>query len=174
MTAPVVFMWDGDNMVPMQRFVPLCNRQYVVGEQYRLVPHEDRSHASHGHYFARLHEVWNNLPDRLALEYPTADKLRKWALCRTEYRNIRKIACSSNEEARRIAAFMKSMPMGEDIYVEIGINENVVVEVTPKSQSYKAMGKAAFQDSKQQVLDIVTQLIDVTSSELSDNAGRAA
>lgn len=170
---PCVFQWDGEHMVPLPRFVPLCNRQYVVGERYRLGIHEDQSAASRGHYYAKLKEIWDNLKDEHAVEFYDVGRLRKWALCRTEYRNVRKIVCSSNVEARRIAAFIKTTDVG-DAYVEVSVHGNVVVEITPKSQSLKAMGHTAFQDSKTKVLDICADLIDVTQKELADNAGRAA
>ena len=159
-------------MVPLPAFLPLCNRQYVVGERYRLSEAEDRSHASHAHYFACINEVWKNLPDHLAVLHPDAEHLRKWALCRTEYHIDRKVACSSEQEARRIAAFLRPTDYRE--YVEISVSGNMVIERKPKSQSMKAMGKIAFQDSKDAVLNVLSELIGISLDDLSRNAGRAA
>jgi hypothetical protein len=172
MISPVVFTWDGDNMVPLARFVPLCNRQYIVGERYQLAPYAERSRESHRHYFAVIKEAFNQLPDNLAMRFPDDEHLREWALCQTkEYKNVVEIACASAEEARRIAALKKRIA---DKYIEIGINKNVIVEITAKSQSYKAMGRAAFEDSKQQVIVILADLLKVTPEQLASNAGRAA
>jgi hypothetical protein len=172
--TPAIYTWNGEAMVPLPRFLPLCNRQFVFGERYRLSEFEERSASSHSHYFARLNEVWTNLPEPLMARFPTPERLRKWALCRTEYRNERRIACHSKADAYRIAAFMQSQNLGDDHYVEIAVHRRVIIEITPKSQSYKAMGKKDFQDSKQQVLDIITDLIEITPQQLADNAGKAA
>ncbi len=174
---PVIFDWDGDVMVPLPRFVPLCNRQYIVGERYLLAVKQDRSQASHSHYFAVIHEAFSNLPYDFIRGHPDAcrdaDHLRKWALCRTtKYFKDQSIAWPTEEIAQNVAAFAR--PVDPDEYLEISVAGCVVVKRWPVSQSLKAMGKDAFQDSKQQVLDILADLIDVTQQELADNAGRAA
>lgn len=171
-TAPVIYIWDGEAMRPLPRFLPLCNRQFVFGERYRLSEHEDRSAASHGHYFARLHEIWDNLPEHYATQFPSVERMRKWALCRTAYRVEKKIACVSKQEALRMASFISQT--SDDDYAEIAVHGRILIKVTAQSQSYKAMGRKKFEDSKQQVLDILTPLIGVTPQQLAENAGRAA
>ncbi len=169
--VPAVYEWDGEVMVPLPRFLPLCSRQYVAGERYRLVVHEDRSSASHNHYFARIHEVWLNLPEDVALFFPDDDTLRKWALCRTEYRTVEKFIWPTRETAVRVAYAMRPT---YDEYAEISVHDCVVVRVKPKSQSLKAMGKKAFQDSKDKVLDVLAAEINISPETLAANAGRAA
>jgi len=68
---PIVCEWNGESFVPLKRFGPLCDRHYVVGETYPLVVQEQRSRASHNHYFAALHEAWANLPEVLAERFAT-------------------------------------------------------------------------------------------------------
>jgi len=168
MTAPVICAWDGEAFVPMPRFVKLCDKEFVIGENYPLIVHEDRSQASHRQFFAALHDAWENLPLDWAERFPTSEHLRKYALVRCGYADERSIVCSSKAEAQRIAAFVKPM----DAYAVVIVQQSVVKVFTPKSQSTKAMGKKEFQESKTKVLDFVASLIGVTADELA--ARRAA
>lgn len=166
--TPLVFQWDGEHMVPLNPRA--ADRQYVVGEQYRLAVHEERSAASHSHYFAALNEAWQNLPEDQAERFPTVEHLRKWALIKAGYHDERSIVAASKAEATRIAAFIRPM----DDYAIVVSSGAVVIVYTAKSQSMKAMGREAFQDSKQKVLDIVASMIDVRPAELRHEAGQAA
>ena len=161
---PVVFEWDGEAMRPLNHHV--ADRQYIVGEHYRLETREDRSHASHAHFFAALNDAHANLPDDLAGRWPTADHLRRYALIRTGYRDERTIVASSKAEARRLAAFIRPM----DEYAAVSVHDAAVIVWTAKSQSVRAMGKADFQASKDAVLGFVAELIGVTPEQL----GKAA
>lgn len=157
MSAPVYFEWDGEVMKPWPRFHNVVNAEYVVGQSYPLVTVEHRSQASHNHYFARLTDLWANLPERIAVQFPSEDHLRAHALCMTGYRNERQFVCSSNAEALRLAAFLR--PVNE--YAIISVAGHAVVEWTAQSQSKKAMGKDRFQKSKDDVLNYVEDLIGV-------------
>lgn len=170
MTSPVTFTWDGEAMVPLQRFRLLCDRQFVVGETYTLVPHEDRSQSSHNHFFAAVTEAWKNLPEDIAEHYPTAEHLRKWALCKAGYADERSIVCASKAEAQRVAAFIKPM----DTFAIVVVRDATVKVFTPQSQSMRAMGKKVFQESKDAVLGIVTHLIGVKPADLAEQAKSAA
>src|SRR6185437_11405948 len=139
-----------------------ADRQYVVGEVYNLDHREDRSSASHAHYFAAVNEAWENLPDHLAERLATAEHLRKYALIATGYRDERSIVCSSKAEAQRLAAFIRPM----DDFAVVSVSERLVVVLTAKSQSYRAMGKATFQKSKDDVLGYVANLIGTTTEAL--------
>lgn len=170
MTAPIQFTWDGESMVPLARFRPYCDKQFVVGETYPLVVSEERSARSHSHYFASLTEAWNNLPEGTAEQFVTVDHLRKYALIRAGYRDERSIACSSKAEARRISAFVRPM----DDFAVVTVNEALVTVYTAKSQSMRAMGKAVFQESKDKVLDIAWGLCGIDAREAGKSVGRAA
>lgn len=165
---PLPFQWDGEAMVPLRP--RLADRYYVVGEVYTLEPLEDRSEASHNHYFAALHDAWLNLRDDLLDQYPTVEALRKRALIKAGYRDERSIVCESPEQAQAVAAFIEPM----DRYAVVIVKDNVVWHLTAKSQSKKAMGKTEFEASKKAVLDIVSNLIGVSTDDLRRNAGRAA
>ncbi len=170
MPAPhaILFDWDGEAMIP--RSQSAADRQYVVGESYRLAVHEPRSVNSHNHFFAAVNEAWRNLPEHLAERHPTADHLRKWALIKAGYRDERVIVCANAAEAQKMVAFVGAM----DDYAIVVRQHDVVTVFTAKSQSQKAMGKKAFQESKQDVLDVLSDMVGVTSQELQQNAGRAA
>ena len=166
--SPMAFTWDGEFMAPKR---PLAaDRQYVVGEVYLLAATEERSWASHGHYFAAINEAWKNLPEELADQFPTPGALRKRALIKAGFRDERSIVCSSKAEARRVAAFIRPL----DEYALVIVRDNVVIHLTAKSQSIRAMDKENFQKSKQDVLEIVAGWVKVTPEELQKNAGASA
>lgn len=167
---PAIFDWDGEAMVPMKRFRQLCDKQFVVGEKYQLVVQEDRSSASHRQYFASLHEAWQNLPEDISEQFPTEEHLRKWALCKAGYADERSIVCASKAEAERVRAFIQPI----DQYAIVVTSEATVKVFTAQSQSMRAMGKKAFQDSKQRVLEIVWGLIGISEQEAQKHVGKAA
>jgi hypothetical protein len=166
MTAifPLAFRWDGEVMRPTN--ARAADRLYVVGEVYRMEPVEDRSAASHRHYFAAINDAHDNLPHELAERFPTPDALRKYALIRTGFRDERSIIASSKAEARRLAAFIRPI----DEFSVVSVHDAAVVVWTAKSQSMRAMGRKDFQASKDAVLGFVAELIGVAPGQL----GRAA
>lgn len=165
---PLEFTWDGEHMRP--RHPRAADREYVVGETYRLGVIEDRSTASHNHYFAALAEAWRNLPDEMIEQYPTPEHLRKRALIQAGYRDERSIVCASKAEALRFAAFLRPM----DEYGVVVVRGNVALHMTAKSQSMKAMKKQEFEESKRAVLDLAARLIGVEPAVLEANAGMGA
>jgi hypothetical protein len=170
MTAiyPLGFQWDGEAMIPLQP--RLADKYYVVGETYRMIPEEPRSTATHNHQFAEVAEAHSNLPEDLAVEFPTADHLRKYALIKAGYCDKASFVCSSKAEAVRLAAFLKPI----DDYSIVTVDDCVVTRYTAQSQSRRAMGAKTFQDSKTAVLEIVAAMIGVQPEKLKSEAGRAA
>lgn len=167
---PIICAWDGEVFRPLPRFARLADRHYVVGETYPIVVHEDRSEASHRQYFAAIREAWQNLPEPYASMLPTAEHLRKYALCKTGYANQMQIACASKAEAIRAVTTVRAL----DSFAVVDARDAVVTVWTAASQSHRAMGKKDFQASKTAVLDFVAGLIGTTRSDLGRNAGRAA
>ena len=166
--APMEFEWNGEAMMPLHPRV--ADRQYVVGERYRLAPLEQRSMNSHNHFFSALAEGWRNLPDDLTERFPSIDHLRKFALIKAGFRDERSIVCASKAEALRLASFI--LPL--DIFAVVIARETTVTVLTAKSQSMRAMGKQDFEASKQAVLDLVAGMVGVTADTLKANAGKAA
>ena len=166
---PLAFTWT-DEGVMVPRHPEVADRHFVVGDRYTLAVHENRSTASHNHYMAAIKEAHDNLPESVAERLPTPEHLRKYALIKAGYRDERSIACASKAEAQRVASFTKPM----DDYAVIIVDEATVTCYTAKSQSYRAMGKQLFGESKQRVLDEIAKLVGVTANELRANVGRAA
>src|SRR5690348_4856735 len=94
---PIKCMWDGEALVlrPMGRSVSHCTEQFGGGEIVTLERHEERSEASHGHFFAAVTEAWQNLPHGLDDEFPSANHLRKFALIKANYCTMQKIVCET-------------------------------------------------------------------------------
>lgn len=157
--APITLRYEGEGefRVLSNHWAARADKDYVVGEVYKLVEHHDRSANTHRHYFATIGEAWSNLPDDLLTEYPSAEHLRKKLLVRAGYADERSIVCASKAEAHRVASFIKPM----DDYAVVTVREAVVRVYTAQSQSTKAMGKEAFQASKQAVLDALDDLLGV-------------
>ena len=159
--------WDGEALTPVsQRWAKEADRQYVIGEVYRIEAVEDRSMRSHSHFFAVINEAWMNLPEDKAEAFPTPDHLRRYALIKANYCDTRTIACSSRAEAHKVAAFIKPM----DTFALVVPFDDTVTVWTAKSQSLKAMGRKDFQKSKTAVLDIISSMIGVSSRELEKSA----
>lgn len=167
---PIEFSWDADKCVMAPKRPGYACRTYVDGETYRLGIIEERSTNSHNHYFAALHEAWQNLPEELTALYPNEESLRKRALIKAGYHDERSIVCASKAEAQRVAAFVRPM----DEYAVVLVSEAVVRVLTAKSQSLKAMGKDEFSKSKQAVLETISAMIGTSPETLKQNSGRAA
>lgn len=169
--TPIFCEWNGEAFKPLNpNQAKLADRDYVVGERYRMAPLADRSMQSHNHYFACIAEAWQNLPEEHAQRLPTVEHLRKWALIKAGYCDERTFVCASKAEAQRLAIFVKPM----DDYALIMVREATVIQYTAKSQSMRAMGKKEFQESKDKVLDVIAEMIGTTPDTLKQNAGRAA
>jgi hypothetical protein len=149
-------------MVPRRGFARQCDAQFVVGETYRMEVVEERSAATHRHFFAAVNEAWQNLPENLAEAYPSPEHLRKRALIKAGFADSHQIVASSKAEALRIAAFIRPL----DEYAVVTVSGSVVTRFTAQSQSVKAMGKERFQASKDAVLGLVAALIGVTPDDL--------
>lgn len=167
---PLLCRWDGEHFTPAgPHWARMADKHFVVGALYPLEAREDRSVASHRHFFAAVNEAWQNLPDDLAARFPSPDHLRKWALIKSGYRDERSIVCASKAEAQRVAAFVKPI----DGFAVVIVSAAVVTLYTAKSQSVRAMGKEEFGKSKDAVLDALATLIGTSADELR-GAGEAA
>ena len=170
-TKAVNFRWTADLvMVPDQRALKLCEEQFVVNEVYPLTTLPDRSKRSHDHYFACISEIYANLPERLASKFKSEEHMRKYALVKCGFCNEKILPCGSYELAESMAATIRE----HDGYCVMKIEEGNVLHIwTAKSQSKPAMPDGdEFQQSKQQVLDYLTDLVGVTRKEIQRAAAR--
>ena len=92
-------------------------------------------------------------------EFPSPEHLRKYALIKAGFCNVRKIV----DDGRPHTLHM-------DTYAIVEIANGVTTIYTAQSQSVKAMGKAEFQKSKDAVLSEIGKLIGADPAEL----GKAA
>jgi hypothetical protein len=164
--APITFVWDGQVMVPQRRFTKLCDQRYAIGEEYPLAIAHPRSKATQGHYFARLEELFDNLPEDVAELYPTIEHLRKRALIEAGYFDQEIIECGSEAVAVNVASAIRK----RDDFAHIIVAGRIVAIRTAKSQRKCAMGAKAFQDSKDKVLAIVENMVGVKRSEVGNAA----
>lgn len=162
---PIPCQWDGEVFKPVGRWSIQADRHFVVGQVYPLEVREARSHASHAHYFAAISEAHKNLPDEAAERLPTPDHLRRFALIKTGYRDERTITCNSRAEALRVAGFVRPM----DEFALVVVAGSSVSVFTAKSQSMRAMDKATFQRSKDDVLAYIATMLGTTARELAES-----
>lgn len=155
--------YTGDSFAPItEKAQKALDAEYVVGEIYRFERHEPRSMESHRHYFALIHEAWQNLPERLIDDFPSSEHLRKTALIKAGYCTKRQIVCATKQEAMRTAGFIQEL----DDYAIVTIEDKVVTVYRAVSQSIPAMGRKDFQTSKDRVLQIISDLIGVDVAAL--------
>lgn len=170
--APVLLQYQGEGEFrPARRFwAERCDKQFVIGEEYRMAPVEERSDVSHRHEFAWLREAWKQIPESVADLYPTPEHLRKRALIQAGWYNEEAIDAGTNAAALRVAATFRKR---EEFSLVIVRGPAVLIR-TAKSQSRRAMQKDEFQRSKTAMMEVVAEMIEVDPATLQANAGQAA
>lgn len=159
---PLPFIWTGDSFQPVNRhWARKCDERFVVGQSYTLDEVHVRSSATHAHYFATLHDIWQSLPEHLSEQYPTEEHLRKYALIRTGFCTMQQHVCASKAEAVRLAAAIRPY----DPYQVVVVKDSVVTAYHAISQDYRSMDKKKFAESKEKVLDWCSALIGAESGE---------
>lgn len=172
MSAPLMLRYEGDgNFAPASSFwAGRADRDYVVGEVYKIAEHMDRSEISHRHEFASIAEMWKSLPEQFAHEpwAQTAEHLRKYALIRTRWCDTQTYTCGSRAEAERWAQNLRPL----DEYSIVSVEGTTVYRFTAQSQSRRAMGKDRFQKSKTDIIEFIEDMIGVERG--SSEGARAA
>ncbi len=163
---PIKFTWDGEAMVPASGYWSRqCDKQFVVGEKYRLAEEHERSQISHNHEFAFVSEAWNSLPDHLLEQYPSPEHLRKYALIRKGFATMVQHPCPSKAEAERLQAVLAGHV---DKYALVIRRDAVVTVYEAESQSYRSMGKKRFQESKTAIMEFIGDLVGVDPATLAN------
>lgn len=170
-SSPIMWTWEGDVLRPASPFwARKADQEFVIGERYRLVQEDDRSHKTHAHFFACVNEAWKNLPDDLAARFRNSEALRKYALIRSGHCDSQVFSLSSPEIAQTVAAAMRSL----DEYAVIDVHGNVINLFVAKSQSYKAMNKKEFAQSKEDVLRVISEMLGTSIEQIGQAAKEAA
>jgi hypothetical protein len=161
MIAPQQFVWSAENsvMVPLRR--TLADKVYVDGETYRLAVEEERSMASHNHYFSAIADVHENLDDAMTLILPTPEHLRKYALIKCGFYKVAEHVFSTPADAAKFGYVIRLM----DPFSVVQIKLNCAQIFTAQSQSKSAMGAAQFKESKRRVLEYLETLIEARERE---------
>lgn len=154
---PILLRYQGEGAFKSisARTSDILDRELVIGEQYRFEIVEERSLKSHRAYFAALAEAWKSLPERLTDDFLSPDHLRKWALVKAGYCTTTKLTLRTNAEAIAAAALVGEM----DSYAICEVIGRLVTIWRAESQSYRAMKKERFQQSKDDCLRVIAELI---------------
>ena len=124
---------------------------------------KQRSIQSHAHQFAAINDCFESLPARYA-DAPfaaNAEAFRKHGLIATGHCDVDTIDCGDHATARRTAPLVARLARAAHGYAVTVVRGPLVVCSTPHSQSYRAMGKDAFNKSKADVLDWAERLLGV-------------
>lgn len=171
---PVAFVCDENwNMVPVARYLPLAKRQFEPGHEYIFEPVGFRNMKSHSHFFSWLHEAWDNLPEEVAKQFPSAEHLRHKALVETGFYTETLHPCETVALAKSMALFARKRAP----YAVIVRSGTVVRIWDAESQSVPAMKPDRFQESKVAVMDWVAALNpglskDAISKQADEHAPR--
>jgi hypothetical protein len=120
-----------------------------------------RSEKSHDHFFARVADCWETLPDNLKERFPNAEHLRKWALVKSGYCNEITFVMDYPDSLPSVVRLVRHL----DPYAVIVPRSDVVSVYTAKSQSKKDMGAKDFQESKDAVFRVISELLGTDVSE---------
>lgn len=174
MTAPpIVFAWNGEAMIPFTTaWLRVCQKNFQVGLNYRMVPYEERSSASHRHFFACINSAWQSLPEKLAPRFPTPDHLRKWCLIKAGWRDEDVIVLDSDTDATAVAAYVKRSAARNDAYAIVSVSGNVVTTYTARSQKMQAQSRKEFQEIKDKVLQILSEMVGTDVAALNAEGDR--
>lgn len=163
-------VWTGHAFEPDGNYaMAQCHDRLGAGEVVQLDIDPVRSKASHRHQFAFVRTAWMNLPEHL-VDAPfakTPETLRKHALIATGHCDTDMIAVGDERRAERVAAFAQRMAARMHGYALTSIEGAVVYCHTPHSQRAKEMGGAVFQQSKQDILDWLAELLGVSTDDLT-------
>ncbi len=150
--------WTGDALEPAGGHLKRLRDSLEPGERVVVEVTRERYWAGHRRYFAEIRDAWLNLPETLndAPYAVTPETLRKHALIATGWRDVQTLALESHEEAKRVSQIMQEMHRE---YCVVRVSRASAMIATAQSQSATAMGRVKFQQSKEDVLGWISQLL---------------
>ena len=122
-----------------------------------IIDDTPRSHASHAGYFAELHELYLTMPEAVTERLPNFEMFRKFCLIKTGWRDEAVYPCDTRHDALSLAAVCRNIGDFSIVHIDA---DNTVTRWTAKSQSYKAMGKVAFKQSRDDVEAYARMLLE--------------
>ena len=139
---------------------------YGKGELIEVEVIEDRSPASHRHYFARVTELWQNLPEWLEGDFSNPTHLRKFALIRTGYCTKQTLVFHSDKMKSASKKAVEAADWISDLdpyviceIVRTGYSAAVLTVWRAESQKMNKMKRHRFQQSKDDVLSFIECLL---------------
>lgn len=161
--APLLYVWDGEAFRPASpTWARRADKQFVIGEQYHMEHVEERSSASHRHFFAIIAAAWESLPEKWAAQFRSPEALRKFLLIKAGFCDSQTVPCPSHDSALRLASFVRA----GDEFALVAVAGNVVTLYRARSQSRRSMSKEEFQQSKSACLDILADMLEITTDQL--------
>jgi hypothetical protein len=164
MSWAIKLLWTGEVLKPAH---PM-REELKVGSVHRFVLDDERSIASHNHYFAALQIAYNNLPENTQARFQCFEHFRAWCLMKCGYAKQDLYPMDTEKDAKVLATAIG----GRHPFAIITISGTTVQVLTPMSQSKSAMGHDLFQASKVAVLDLAASMIGISTDELKANAKR--
>lgn len=139
------------------------------GETVFVTIERVRSDVAHKHQFAWINEAWANIPEHLQQRpwAQTPETLRKHALIATGYHSTYTIDCGTAAAARNVLAALRAAEARAAGYAIGRVTGSIVQIWTPLSQSYRSMGRTAFNESKRAILEWIAAQIGVEPEQLS-------
>lgn len=163
-TFPLTYLGNGRFETPAYHARRL---DYGQGEIITVEEVQERSLKSHAHFFAELNSAWKTLPEHLADNFASVHHLRKWALIKAGYRTESHLTgFRTNAEAVATAAFIGKL----DGFAICEVRDRTITVYQAESQSMRAMKKERFQQSKDDVLRIIGELIGADPASISEAA----
>lgn len=162
--------WHGGALLPVGNYAMAAACDMMrEGDTVAVTIDHPRSQATHAHQWAEIAEAWHNLPE--AVQHmpwaANAETLRKHALIVTGWHDVETVDAGSKAAAERVAALLSRHATQAHGYAITQAKGPVVTCWTPRSQSYRAMGKDDFQKSKSAVLEWIAQQVGVTPDQLT-------
>lgn len=162
--------WQGGILYPVGPYAMQAAREAMSEGDVVLVEIDHpRTMQTHKHEFAVIRDAFHHLPETLqGMPWAqTPETLRKHALIVTGYCHTSAVDCGSKAAAERVAAILQAQATAAHGYAIVQLRGPVVTLFTPESQSFRAMGKTRFQESKTAVLDWIAGQIGVRPEELA-------
>lgn len=127
---------------------------------------EHRSSESHRHLFAVIADVWGTLPEGYAEEWSSPEALRKWCLVKIGHCTTSKIVCANNQAAVDLVIAARSL----DAYAVVTLDGKIVTISQAKSIAGNKVKRAEFQQIKDKVFDVLSELVGTDAATLAKEA----
>ncbi len=121
----------------------------------------DWSVETHGHFFARLQELFDNLPEHRASHFKNIHHFRAWCLIHEGYCNEAILVEPTHAQALETAAKFTKALRKITPYAVVQVEGTIVYAWTARSQArHGGMSKKEWGEAKQKVLELAEHLVN--------------